>query len=178
MEPDDDILNDSANVPLAADLRRLAEAIDQSAYPGRAWPVRRHAVLRIYWLPAIAAAVAAAVLLLAVLISQWHAPVRMAPPSQVARVVQPQTGPGGQGDWDVPADIDPSLAGLVQPSLAGQLDIEIPSVPSLSIPLLGGSFTWSVPQMDLVPKIDLDRNVPADDSQTDAPQTNGKEEKA
>lgn len=179
MEPEDDIVNDPANVRLAADLRRLAEAIDQAAYPGRAWPVRqRHAVLRIYWPPAAVAAAAAAVLLLAILISHWHGPTQIAPPAQVARLAKPQAVQN-EGDWDVPADITPSLADLAQPNLAGQLDLEMPTVPSLSMPSLGGgSFTWTVPQMDLIPKIDLDRNVPAEDSQTHTPQTNGKDENA
>ena len=180
MDNNEDILNDRAdandpaNVRLAADLRRLAEAIDAKAYPGRAWPVRRRTVLRIYWLPLAAAA---AILLLALLLNPTQAPVNTAPPGRVAVLPNPQAQVDqNEDDWDVPADITPSLADLVQPNLAGQLDLGIPSIPSTSMPSLGdSSFTWSVPQMDLVPEIDLDRNVPAEDSQT---QTNVKEEKA
>jgi len=152
--------DDPAQDRLLADLARLAQVIDDRRLPGRAWPVRRRTVLRVWWPPALAATAAAAAILLAVVLA-WKSdrPVptqfRTAPLAQVEEQAE---------DWDVPADITPELADMAQPNLVGQLDLSIPTV-SMP-PLGGGTFTWNVPQMDLTPKIDIEPDVPADNSQT------------
>ena len=167
--PIDHDIQDDADQPqdrLLADLARLAQAIDARRFPGRAWPVRRRNVLRVWWPPAMTAMAAAAAILLAVLLawqSDSRGPVRTTFPPSVAQVQD-----HGEDDWDLPAGITPELADMAQPNLVGQLELSIPNV-SMP-PLGGGTFTWSVPQMELTPKIDIEPDVPADNGQTQSSQ--------
>ena len=105
------------------ELAGIRQTIDTHTYPGQAWPVKRPILRRFSW-PAIAAA---AVLFLAVGLACWFysrgdlpAPETTSPPIM-------QTA---SADWFIPSNIDLSLA--------GSLDVAIPSVSISSADDFGG----------------------------------------